>query len=423
MAGAPTAARPGRAGRALRLAVIGVVLTLIAGGIGWAAAGGIFRTDAMVTPTGPHGSGGPDATGDGSADGPTAKPEPTPKPPLGGTELYGYLPYWEMNDTVAAYLDKVPVDTLALFSVSAGKEGGIKHGEVGYRRITGPIGQRLIADAHARRQRVELVFTSFGFDVNDRLFGAGFEAEVRRDRAAGELLALAAQLGVDGINVDVEAINGDDNDGYATFIVALREGLAAAGPNRSLSVATMAGPSGVDLARAAIAGGADRVFLMGYDYHWAGSSAGATAPYHNRDGAVDLGWSIGAYVDAGVPRDRILLGLPLFGISWPVAGPGRAAEVTGKGRDWIPSAHADELLAPGFSTAYDQYELADYFVVQTASGWRATYYDSPRSLRPKLELARSEGLAGAGFWAIGYERGLPGYLKLMTDFGAGKIGS
>jgi GH18 family chitinase len=49
------------------------------------------------------------------------------------------------------------------------------------------------------------------------------------------------------------------------------------------------------------------------------------------------------------------------------------------------------------------------------------YYDSPRSLRPKLALADARGLAGAGFWAIGYERGLPGYSELIAAFRAGEI--
>jgi hypothetical protein len=54
-------------------------------------------------------------------------------------------------------------------------------------------------------------------------------------------------------------------------------------------------------------------------------------------------------------------------------------------------------------------------------GWNAVYYDSPRSLTPKLALADERGLAGAGFWAIGYERGLPGYTELIAKFRAGDL--
>jgi hypothetical protein len=52
--------------------------------------------------------------------------------------------------------------------------------------------------------------------------------------------------------------------------------------------------------------------------------------------------------------------------------------------------------------------------------WRAIYVDSPATLAPKLSLANDRGLAGAGFWAIGYERGLPGYTDLIARFAAGE---
>jgi hypothetical protein len=44
--------------------------------------------------------------------------------------------------------------------------------------------------------------------------------------------------------------------------------------------------------------------------------------------------------------------------------------------------------------------------------------DSPATLERKLELVDERGLAGAGFWAIGYERGLPAYTELMERFRA-----
>ncbi len=48
--------------------------------------------------------------------------------------------------------------------------------------------------------------------------------------------------------------------------------------------------------------------------------------------------------------------------------------------------------------------------------WTAVYVDSPETLAPKLQLALDRGLAGTGFWAIGYERGLPAYTELMRSF-------
>ena len=424
-AGAPPRGRaplaPGRRPRwgPLRVAAVVVVLTLVAGAIGWAAAGGIFEANAV-----PGSSDIADASG-GSPQNPatpTPLPSPTPRPPVGGTELYGYLPYWQMTDRMATYLARVPVTTLAMFSVSAASNGGIKKNDIGYRRITSDRGRSLIADAHARGQRVELVYTSFGAAQNTRMFTYDQAGQARRDRSVAALVSLAKDLGVDGIDVDVEAAQGDISLGYAAFMGGLRDALKALGPHASLTAATSASHDGAEMARLALIGGADRVFLMGYEYHWSGSLPGASSPIQNRDAGLDLTQSIVDYVQSGVPRDRILLGLPLYGMTWRLVGPDRSFAVVTKGKAWIPASHAAMLTSADFMPTLDPIEGSESFIVEDGDAWAATFYDSPRTLQPKLELARSQGLAGSGFWALGYEYGLPGYLDLMQAFRAGRIG-
>jgi hypothetical protein len=48
------------------------------------------------------------------------------------------------------------------------------------------------------------------------------------------------------------------------------------------------------------------------------------------------------------------------------------------------------------------------------------YIDSPETLALKLALANERGLAGAGWWAVGYERGVAGYTDLMVRFARGE---
>ncbi len=38
-----------------------------------------------------------------------------------------------------------------------------------------------------------------------------------------------------------------------------------------------------------------------------------------------------------------------------------------------------------------------------------------------MSLANARGLAGVGFWAIGYERGAPEYTELIGRFAAGQL--
>jgi spore germination protein YaaH len=240
-------------------------------------------------------------------------------------------------------------------------------------------------------------------------------------RTVDELVALAVDLGVDGLNVDIEALDALDRTTYGTFLGALRAKLRSAMPEGRLTVATEAGMRGTANAAVASASGVDRLFLMGYDYHFSTSQPGATSPVDRNDGLYTLRWSIDRYVEAGVPRDRILLGLPLYGMKWRLTSPSRTAQVVGEGVTWVPSQHRDLLLATGFHPGLDILEISQVIWEYDATGWLVTYFDSPATLRPKLALALDNGLAGAGFWAMGYERGLPGYVELMTDFRGGDI--
>jgi len=393
----------------------------------------------------------PNPTGAGSsaaAAGPTAEPLVPRQVRHGGTELYDFLPYWEMSGSTAGYLASVPLTSLELFSVGAGKSGVISKSSTGYKRITSSIGAAIIAGAHARGQRVELVFSSFGVARNEALFGPpasdgespsmgqGIGPGIRDGTATGPsaaasttvagLVALVKQLGVDGVNVDVEDIDVTAYEGYGEFIRALRTQLQALDPNLRLSVATMASGAGANLAAVALEAGADRIFLMGYGFNWSGSDPGGTAAVSQIDGRASLSTAIDLYAAAGIPPSRILLGLPLFGMTWTVSSPERYATQIGKGQTWVPANHVGELTAAAATLQLDEIEISELLSQPLATApavptWQQTFYDSPRTLRVKLAIARAAGYAGSGFWALGYERGLPGYTDLMADFLAGRV--
>jgi len=386
---------------------------------------------------------------------PSASPVPTP-----GHELYGFVPYWEMDDTIAAHLAATPLTTVALFSVTNTSKGLINESQNGYKRITSPVGAAMIAAAHGRGTRVELVFTSFGASRNTAFFArASLQAQT-----IAALVALVGSLKIDGVNVDVEGLDLGLVGAYGAFVGNLRTGLVAADPGDTVSVSTGAGPTGAGMAAAAVASGADRVFLMGYDYRTASSSPGATSPVTRTDDGRSLTWSLDLYAATGVPAQKLLLGLPLYGMVWPVVAPLIGAPATGNGSVWVLRQHLDVMANPAAVPQTDPLEAVDvYFLgsdgsltapssamspgpadsasppaaspdpsltpVPTASPvplpsgvtWRAVYVDSPATLATKLGLGESRGYVGGGFWAIGYERGLPAYTDLMTRYVAGSV--
>ena len=397
--------------RAVALA-LALVISLAAG---VAACGG--SPPGTGGPSEPGATVGPAATGVPAAIVTPAPETPTPEP---GHELYGFVPYWEMDDTIADHIARTPLTTLALFSVTHRRNGSLATNQNGYRRMTGAVGDAIIAAARDGGARVELVYTSFGETKNRR-----FYAEPKaQERWLEELVDLVGELGLDGVNVDVEIMPTEQIPAYADFVGRLRAALREQDPKAQVSVSTTSGPGGAAMAAAAALAGADRIFLMGYDYHWEGSDPGASAPIEQFDGKpANLVASLDAYATLGVPVQRTILGLPLYGVRWPVAGPYIGSPSTGRGDDWVPRRNLRVLEDPDFEPSYEPVESVEFYSVpgETEDAWDAVYYDSPRSLSPKLALADDRGLAGAGFWAIGYERGLPAYTELMKRFRAGAL--
>jgi hypothetical protein len=108
-------------------------------------------------------------------------------------------------------------------------------------------------------------------------------------------------------------------------------------------------------------------------------------------------------------------------MSWPVAEPTIGAPSTGSGEPWILRQHLDVLRSRSIAPERESIEVVEFYALPAGRRtWRAVYVDSPATLATKLALANERGFAGAGFWAIGYERGLPAYTKLIARYAAGK---
>src|SRR4029079_19258225 len=263
-----------------------------------------------------------------------------------------------MNDGIADHLAKTPLTTLALFSVTHTKSGKIDTGQQGYKRITGAIGQQLIKEAHDRGVAVQLVYSSFGTARNQRFFGSA----TLPDATIAALVALADTTGVDGIDVDVEQLGDELIPAYGAFVGRLRDALRAKHPDAVVSVSTASCRTGAAMAASAAQAGADRIFLMGYDYHYAGSDPGASAPMDRRDGAAsDLVSSLDLYEAVGVPVEKTILGLPFYGMRWRVVGPWLGAPREGDGAIWVPADNPKFLEDTPMPPVFDPIEVVEFY--------------------------------------------------------------
>ena len=335
------------------------------------------------------------------------------------SEVYGFLPYWEIDSGTDAYLHYDLVTDIALFSVGLTAGGAIDTTSRGYAAATGSTAATIIAHAHAVGVRVDLTFTSFGLAKNDAFFADPTAM------AAGvtSLAGLVTQLGLDGVNVDVESLDNVYFPQYGTFVGQLRTALQATNPIARVSVATNGAQSGGSMAVQALANGADRVFLMGYSYRTAGTSpVGSISPITRSDGK-SLTYTLDLYAADGVPANRVLLGLPYYGWSWQTDSGALHANNLGSEGAFIPGTDLASIPA-GTTVNTDPVEGSRWYATQdpTTSAWSETYYDDPSTLTPNYALAIGRGLAGIGIWALGYDRGLSDYwAALAGTFGTIRV--
>jgi hypothetical protein len=335
-------------------------------------------------------------------------------------DVYGYLPYWEIDAGTDAYLRYRLLTDIALFSIGMGADGAIDASARGYPIVTGPLAEVIVEHAHAAGVRVDMTVTSFGLDKNT----AFFSDPTVMANAVASIVALVEAEGLDGVNVDVENLQNESFDEYAAFVGRLRSALRAANPFAQVSVATNGGLSGAEMARQAIANGADRAFIMGYDYRTAGTSlAGSVAPMSRDDGGKSLSWTLDQYAALGVPADRLVLGLPYYGRSWATTSGALHAPTTGSAGVFFPGREL-ATIPPGVEIQYDPVEQSAWFAVQDAAtgDWTQTYFDDPSTLSAKYALAAARGLAGVGIWTLGYDRGAVGYWNVIPGRGVKRGG-
>ena len=158
------------------------------------------------------------------------------------------------------------------------------------------------------------------------------------------------------------------------------------------------------------------VDLMTYDYDgpWM-NQTGFVAPLYaskyDPDPTLNVAWSIDAYINAGVPASKILMGVPLYGYGWTVDSSAPAAQ-NGQfvAATPLPASGPDPLSSESFryvvSAARPVMQVFRDYIAndgKTAAPWLfdgKTFwtYDDPDSIRQKMRFARSKGLGGAFAW-------------------------
>lgn len=153
----------------------------------------------------------------------------------------------------------------------------------------------------------------------------------------------------------------------------------------------------------------DWINVMNYDYHgaWDPSATGAPAAFFDRKTNLSSSYGLNSWLKAGVPGEKLVMGLPLYGRTWTLKDP----EVHGIGAPAVAPGPGDGVLTHSeimqFNKGYRAKVVydADTVSIYSFSGISWVGYDDITSVSTKIAYAQAMGLRGYFFWALGYEDG------------------
>jgi spore germination protein len=196
-----------------------------------------------------------------------------------------------------------------------------------------------------------------------------------------------------GIDIDYEELHAGDQRVYTQFIAELARALHAHGKILSVAVFPQTGtpaPANANSFQdyAALGKAADQVRIMGYNFHWANSRPGATAP---------ISWvrSVLRYAKSQMPASKVVLGIPLFGYDWP-DGTGPAQTVS-----WLQALRLSRQF--GATARYDKTSQAPFFSYTSSGRTHTVWFENAASSRAKFEAVKGSSVAGVFLWMYGYE--------------------
>ncbi|CAA0819937.1 Glycosyl hydrolase family protein with chitinase insertion domain [Striga hermonthica] len=265
------------------------------------------------------------------------------------------------------------------------------------------------------RPHVQTLFSVGGASEGPSLFSRMASAPSSRAAFIRSSIRTARELGFHGIDLDWEfPQNAADMDNLSALLDEWRAAVRAeAGPGRAPLLLTAAvyyaadgflsGAPRVYPARS-VARNLDFVNVMNYDYRggWDTSATGAHAALFDPRSNVSTSRGLGSWVRAGVPRGKVVMGMPLYGRTWRLRDPAVASGIgapavgVGPGEGVLRYAEVVEFNRERRArVVYDRETVSVYSVA--GSDWVG--YDDVRSVRVKVGYARGMGLGGYFFWA------------------------
>ncbi len=334
-------------------------------------------------------------------------------------EVFGFLPYWQVNSsTLRIQYDKI--STIAYFGVGADAAGNLQKRNSNGTTTTGWSGwtsakmTSIINDAHSTGTRVVLTVQSFAWNSTGKARQkALLSSWSARLNLARQIAAAVRDRGADGVNLDFEPLVAGAEGQFTALVRTIRTELNKVRKGYQITFDTTGFIGNYPIENATAPGGADAIFIMGYDYRGSTSSpVGSLAPL-SRSG-YDIRDTVAAYA-ARVPASKLILGVPYYGRAWSTDTDQVHARNISGAKYGASTTVVYTSALPFFTQYGKRYDTTEQ-VAWTAyhrenctgtygcvNPWRQLYVDDARALGAKYDLVNRYNLRGAGIWALGYD--------------------
>jgi chitinase len=371
--------------------------------------------------------------------------------PAMSSEVVGYYPGWKHESFPVSSVDAGKL-TMALYAFVDlcwdGKHGNAdpsvndvapcqdaRNGALAWRdEAADGANLRALVALKKQHPRFKVVMSVGGWNWSNRFSNVAASAPARANFIDSSLRAMR-RYGLDGVDLDweypgeagVPCVAGEvcarpeDRQNFITLARELRAAFDQAGKQdgKHYSITIAAGANGNYVGDGAwvkeLARSLDWINLMSYDYHmpWEKSTGHHAALFADaKDPATANGFyasrSVQRYLDAGVARDKLVMGVPFYGYGWKgcAAGPdgdGQYQLCQGGVTDGVNGGNSygyGQVLArgAGYKRYWNASARAPYLYSASEQVWIS--YEDPASLAEKARYIRQQGLRGAMFWEL-----------------------
>ena len=234
----------------------------------------------------------------------------------------------------------------------------------------------------------------------------GRKAVQNHDELAAQITEAVIKNELDGVNVDIENLTESDRENYTNLVIKLREKLPK---DKILAVSVAANPTGINFGWQGsydykkIAQYADYIMIMAYDEHYEGGEAGPVASIEFVEKSIQ-------YALSCVEKEKIVLGLPLYGRCWNTSGSINGLAVSLKQIQDILKKYDSKVLFDSASKT----PRADVVIKNTDDSLKIAgkaltpgryefWFENEESINIKMDLIEKYDIKGVGMWKIGLE--------------------